>query len=114
FGLSRQQVVGKRPFVVLEAECPVPYQLIAHGSAGYRAEYLTTGGSGTVSRPYLHIGGKAAEFRQRLEQLVCADVLCTHQSCRFFQQVRTTDVAHEDKIAREEHDRLIRGRMITQ
>src|SRR5690606_28445624 len=71
---------------------------------------LAASGSRAVARPDLQIVRKLQELPGRCIEPSSGGVLLPFDPGRRFEEIRSTDVSHEDEVARHRPDRLHRSR----
>ena len=101
-----QQEAGEAIFVVMEAEGPVADLFISYGRAGDGTKGLSAGGTGAVARPYLDVIGEVRKSIDGLVHLVCALVLGAFHTGGLFEEVGASDIAYENEVTGEEHNRF--------
>ena len=90
FWLIRQNVAHEF-FFICELQCRVKQLLITNSGRRNRPQSLSTSAAGTVRGPDLQVVGKCFESCDGFEQIASPGFGRTHQTGRFFQQVRPAD-----------------------
>src|SRR5690606_25181417 len=114
FGLSFQQVFNKSCFIILILKRPVTDFLVTNSRTWYCSQSLATSRTRSMCWPYLHVFRQFSKALYRFIHLFGSFFLSSDQSCGFFQQIRTTNITHENEISREYHYRFVGCRMVCQ